>query len=420
MHMPTLPDDPLADDARAHRFRPAEAVLPAAGDAGWNEGADAREGGLLGLRGQHAWQGPIFLAVLLEVVCTGSGPVLRHYLQKHAPQMSAFAVASDRVFFAAILHAAVLGLAWARRGSPVQVDTSGQDEGEEEREQLIRQDEDYGEPPREARWQRGWQLSLYGVLRTVQDICQLVSVTFAPPSYIACVSLLYPFLTAFLVRLLGVERSPYPPLFFPAALVSSAALLLIVNGGAIEAQLCDWVSPSRGGASTPVGPELAFASTALGIALGFCNILSGALANAVVKATGEVPATTLMSCGLGVEATLLALVAAAHAIDPSIMPRAEEQCVWPSSACHDWVTFGLLIVAAWGNLYLYLMSAVYLARILGPTLYVSCSLVAPIGTAIWSGLLLRETFRSGVSWAGMAILIVTNGIYFRKQRGTVM
>ncbi len=32
--MPTLPDDPLADDAHAHRFQPEEAVLPAVGDAG--------------------------------------------------------------------------------------------------------------------------------------------------------------------------------------------------------------------------------------------------------------------------------------------------------------------------------------------------------------------------------------------------
>jgi len=385
------------------------------GDAGWQEGAAAREGGLPGLRGQYAWQGHLSLAVLLEIVCTGSGPVLRHYFQKHAPQMSAFEVASDRVFFAGVLHAAVLGLAWARRRRSGPVDAGAQDEDEEEWERLIRQDADHGEPPRDAPSRRGWKLSLYGVLRTVQDICQLVSVALAPPSYIACISVLYPFCTASLVRLLGVEQTPYPPLFFPAVVVSSAALLLIVNGSAIEAQLRDWALPGGGGAVTPVGPEFAFGSTALGIALGFCNIICGALANAVVKATGQVPASTLMSCGLGVEAALLALVAAARAIDPSIMPRAGEQCLWPSSACHDWGTFGLLLVAAWGNLYLYLMSAVYLARILGPTLYVSCASVAPIGVAIWSGVLLHETFQSGVSWAGMALLIVTSCIYFRKQ-----
>jgi drug/metabolite transporter (DMT)-like permease len=361
--------------------------------------------------GQYGWR-EVALALFMEIACQGSGPVLRHYFQRHAPKMSSFALAADRVALAGVAHAAVLGFAWAcARISSSAAASNHEASEEEEREVLIASLPGEGAALATAsdrvcdgRGRNVWQLWVYGVIRTAQDGCQLVSVVLAPPSYVACVTLLYPFLTALLVRLFRVERARFPPLFFPAVLVSSAALVLIVEGSAIEGYL-------RGDAltaSADAGSSLS--SAAVGMTLAFGNIVCGALANVVVKANGTVPARTLMSYALGVEASFLALLTATR-----ILPRAEETCVWPSHKCHDWGTLALLLFAAWGNLYLYLMSSVYLARALGPTLFVSFSSVAPVGTVVWSGLFLHESLGSGTSWGGMGLLVLTSCVYFRRQ-----
>ena len=360
--------------------------------------------------GQYGWR-EVALALFMEIACTGSGPVVRHYLQRHAPTMSSFAVAADRVALAGVAHAAVLGSAWVcARISSSAVASNHEVSEEEEREVLIGSPGDgvalatASDRVCDGRGRNIWQLWVYGIIRTAQDGCQLVSVVLAPPSYVACVALLYPFLTALLVRLFRVERSRLPPLFFPAVLVSSAALVLIVEGSVIEGYL-------RGDALTAsAGAGSSLSSVAVGMTLAFINIVCGALANAVVKANGAVPARTLMSYALGVEASLLALLFATR-----ILPRAEDMCVWPSHTCHDWGTLAILIFAAWGNLYLYLMSSVYLARALGPTLFVSFSSVAPVGTVVWSGLFLHESLGSGTSWGGVGLLVLTSCVYFRRQ-----
>ena len=56
---------------------------------------------------QYSWR-DVALAAGMEVACTGSGPVVRHYLQMHAPQMSTFALAANRVVLASVAHCAVL------------------------------------------------------------------------------------------------------------------------------------------------------------------------------------------------------------------------------------------------------------------------------------------------------------------------
>lgn len=61
----------------------------------------------LGRAPQYSWR-DVALAAGMEVACTGSGPVVRHYLQLHAPQMSTFALAANRVVLASVAHCAVL------------------------------------------------------------------------------------------------------------------------------------------------------------------------------------------------------------------------------------------------------------------------------------------------------------------------
>ena len=342
--------------------------------------------------------------------------MLRHYFQRHEPAMTTFALAADRVALASVVHVAALAFAWAhatlarRRALRQGWADSEQSVDDVEQDGLLGH-----EPAPVHLGGASWRTCLvYGVLKAGQDVFQLASVVFANANYVACVSMLFPFLNAWLVRLFRVETAPYPALFWPAVSSSAAALLLIVNGPAIQALLFTlsaggtyWSAP---GAAVRSAAEASESMPALGIGLGFAGIICGALSNVLIKATGEVRTQTLMSYSLGVEALLLSVVAFAH-----LAPRGKVWCVWPAPTCSDWRTFALLLAAAWGNLYLYGLAYVYLARTLGPTLYVSFSSVAPVGTAFWSGVFLKEPLTSAVSWVGLGALILTSCVYFQRQ-----
>jgi len=236
----------------------------------------------------------------------------------------------------------------------------------------------------------------------VRAITNVASAVFTYAYYIQATALLNPFITAMLARVfLGEKR--LPPLFIVAFLGSAVGAGLAIYGEHAAKE----EDPSFSSEGPQHVPTLM--DTAIGITLQFVSVCFSSMNGVAIKMTQRENISTqhLAAFQFGFGSLLLAFYITIF--DP-------EQ--WFAL----WVVFrsggfnlGLMIYFSLAIMFFGSSVEMVVVREIGPVIHSSFQPTRMIPALIGTYLLLHEPVRSGLTWAGLGVLLLSLTLYFHAQ-----